>query len=998
MSRVATYHRTNPLLHYLLLLFASVGCYLLYLQFVVPKIEVTSTIKRPASNLDEYHQVELDNQHHKWFKDGDWELLPCSVLQTAHGKILFDDFKAEDTKTWLVYPFTMVLEREQEPGATKPAAPIVMRCETGARLHFSKPVTGTAGGSSFQLQAAQLEGMVELYRRSNAHSLNEDLRIETSNIQINQDQIFTIDDVVFRFGNNSGVGRNLTMRLNHDVSPNSLSNDISRINGITNLRLGLLSSMMLKPTRKPTNDPSDRLLSHDQSPIEIKSAGPFEFDFTSNLARFVDQVQIRKMDVNGDTLNCDELILQFAADNSKNVIQLDAATDQEFDLENIIAIGSPAILTARSQNAKISAKTLDYNLKTQLIKATDDRQVEILKDNDRFVSKSIEYLLTDDRRLGNLTASGAGQLTRQTEKGTFTANWANSLTIRPISQQQHLIQIDGRAQLQLDRQTQMNAELIQLNVWEIPVFDHNNRFVRWEYQPQKLEAKNRVHISSEKLIADSNYLNAVWPAKLQPFKRRQDPVSQVHQPPMQTYAHLTRTKRPNYQQEQAIPVMAQGNAINVSVNDKNGKTEITDLQISGNVIVKQPKATDPKVAEFEIHGDLLKMIPQGEKLFEVQVMSQTENPASIHSEKLVLHGQQVFLNQIKNSVWVSGHGNVKMNSLSQAGSSESNNEIDVNFSGGMIFDGKRIYFERDIRAKIKQQATGTTTITNASGTALSLTLDRRIDLKKLDNSNGEQPEIIDMAFRQHLPADKAKFKSVDKNFSQTQPVFIENYKQDSTGKIIEKLALQSPFAKMDRRTNELVARGPGSIQIYRPGSNGRGAVGFGFVGNANSTDALTYIHTNFDDKLVANSKSSEFKILGNLRSVYASVSDFQKRFNPDRLDQLPQGAVRLNCDRIDLIRSNNSLSPKPLSEFVASGNAHIHSETVDSKADRISYRDDTDELTVKGDNGKNIQVNFRRDSNSQWNRVSGPKIVYNVKDKSANGNISNASSVFERLP
>ncbi|MEM9411242.1 MAG: hypothetical protein AAGA30_09020 [Planctomycetota bacterium] len=274
---------TLPLTGYFSVLAMTIVSYLAYSFFVVPYIEVESIARRNTQIDDsEYEYLGQEVEHRRWFSEDDWETKPCAVLKTAHGKILFDDYKVEDPTTWLVYPFSMVLDRQQpsDPAAT-PLPPNILRCEKGAHLKFSQPIS-SLGGANFELRSARLEGNVELYRLPSVAGKEDGLRIETSNIQINDDQIITMDDVVFWFGRHQGIGRNLSMQLSHESQTSRIAADFSKIDGLKNLKLGHLSSMTLRPgDSHPSN--KSQLLNNDKAPVEITSNGFFEFDFANQI-------------------------------------------------------------------------------------------------------------------------------------------------------------------------------------------------------------------------------------------------------------------------------------------------------------------------------------------------------------------------------------------------------------------------------------------------------------------------------------------------------------------------------------------------------------------------------------------------------------------------------------------------------------------------------------------------------------------------------------------
>lgn len=1048
MSR-KTYVRKQPIAAYLMLLIATIGAYLAYQSYLVPMVEVAASVKRSDPvDLESYSPIEEDKSHYRWFKQQDWERESCSILHTAQGKILFQDFEREDEKTWIVFPFTLVMDREQETqeNARRSSPPLVLRCAKGARLKFDQPVSATGGSSNFRLENAQLEGNVEVFRKS-VGSDQDEMRIETSNVFINQDQIVTIEDVAFWFGNNQGIGRNLKLQLSHQANGNQISNDFSRINGVTSVRLGYLSSMQLQPTKKgrAASDQlaAGRMLSTDKTPVEITSAGPFQFDFATNLAQFEDQVQVRKLDAFGDSLKCDRLILQFKSDNKNQSVALDSATDNEFELVSMLAQGKPAVLESRSQNAEVIGSSLQYDLASQTVKVSDPQRVQVKKDGSHFLAASIEYKLTQDNKIGPLVAQGPGQLVRSDGTSQFRASWEDSLQLSRASDQQQVINLKGDVKVSLDKDSELSGSEVKLLIWEVPVFDQQRKFVSWSYQPGKLKALRNIRVTTDQLIADANTLEVNWPNNPhqvdppQPLPPQANPskvgrfesgrgatsrtvsyTAQAMPVTQRGVRQIVRVRKvPQGMPRQAPivppvpptqPLVARSEAIEVSLIDVDGKSELSDLQLLGNVLVTRKMADDPMRDEFEIRGDALRMIPQQEDLFHVQLQGSEEKNGRIKTDDLELVGRDLFLDQLKNVMWVKGQGQVRLKD--QTGRNAQSNRIatgnvagtgnsqikklNVSFLGGMIFDGKRLYFERGVVADVVQQEGLVQSKTLASGTALSINLDRALDFGDQRSVGGDRepsqskqdPKIVEFIMRQSLPPEKSRFKQVAFNAQPPQLVEIRHSKLGSNGEVLERLVLRSPHASMNESKKELTARGPGFVQIHRKGrGDGKGSGGFGFLGGGSqpNSNQYTFIHVNFENQLITNTANSKISINGNLRSMFANVANPDQKFNPDVADNLPVGAVRLHCEQIDVSESKSPFSSKAVNQFLAFGNAHIQSDNFDSVADRISYRDDTDELTVESTSGKNVALKVRRDEKSSWQQVVGSEIIYRTRDKTA---------------
>ena len=360
------------------------------------------------------------------------------------------------------------------------------------------------------MESALLEGDVELYRLASAENSQDGLRIETSNVQITDEQILTIDDVAFWIGPNHGIGRNMKIHLTNSSGESAVTRDFSGIDGIKHLQLGFLSSLQIQPPKKEGQVDQDKLLANDTAPIEIQSSGPFEFDMETHRALFTEKVRVKKLDGKGDALFCDKLEMQFKAIDGSKSLKLDAASDVEFELQSITASGSPAIFQATSRDARIQAQQLSYVVPQQIVRAQGADPVDVRQGSSRFVASSIEYQLTDDNSIGPLVASGPGILIRSEKDQSFRATWQDELTVRRISNQQQLVEMNGGAKIKLDRQTSIESDEMRFHVWQVPVTNSDNVVVDWSYQPGQLNANGNVRIQSEEMQGDTLKLVANW--------------------------------------------------------------------------------------------------------------------------------------------------------------------------------------------------------------------------------------------------------------------------------------------------------------------------------------------------------------------------------------------------------------------------------------------------------------------------------------------------------
>ena len=1005
----ANYRRTRPWAAYLLLLTLSIGGYYLYAHSVVPLIEPATVARRAPVNTAGYQDLQGDNEHHIWFSENDWERRPCAVLLTTQGKILFDDCEAIDPKTWVVKPFSMVLHRASDAESQQPQPPIVLRCQDGATLRLEQPVSAFSK-SNVQLKTAVLEGDVQLYRRKSVGSLADDLRIETSNVHIDNQSVSTIDDVAFWFGDNHGIGRQLDITLSRESGGGQ--EGFTAINGISNLRMGLLSTMQLNPQQTTTGAKSDRLLSTDKSPIQINTRGAFEFDFQANIARFRDQISVRKLDNDNDELRCDELLLKFKSQPGQSTIQLSAASDNEYELQSIVAKGSPVVLNAASQNATINCELLKYDIAAQVVQVSDSKGVSIRRADTLIEAQSLQYQLTDDDRLGQLSAVGPGKLTKQSPEESLAATWTQSLTLQRQNEDKHLLQILGNVSIDMGDGTQMSADRFDMSLWEVAATDSAGKFDGWAYQVENLKAKNQVRIVSEKLIADAKELIATWPENPRPVQRTRQPRTPAASQKTVSPAGMTSPARktiipvnpnarrfnfkpdntwqqvPAGQQPVSTELVATGDLIEVIVTEDNDEPQISDLTISGNVVVQKPSSLQADHAELTVTGDSLHLLPQPDQQYRIQV-SGTQRLARIQTDQFHVDGKEVFLDQTENRMWINGQGQVILNGANDRpaiANLQQPDNLKISFAGGMIFDGQNIYFEYGILADIQQSKVDSVSQIRATGNALKITLDEKIDFNAQQNKqNRPKPKIQELIFRGAPPKGQARFQFAGFNANAQNIVYLENEKRGIDGKLEEKLKLNSPHVTLSRRVDKLTALGPGDVEIYRKGSASKGS-GLGFISEPTNTNAITYVHMLFSQDLTTGIESKNLAVRGSIRSLYAKVDSFDASFDPVSPINKPAGAVQLFCNRVDLIQSKNPLAPGPRSEFIATGSAHIIADDFATKADKINYRDDTSELVVEGLPGRNVQIKLRDSPGSEFREFSGPRVTYNVKTKTAVAN------------
>jgi len=145
---------------------------------------------------------------------------------------------------------------------------------------------------------------------------------------------------------------------------------------------------------------------------------------------------------------------------------------------------------------------------------------------------------------------------------------------------------------------------------------------------------------------------------------------------------------------------------NNSTGDGPNTTELMDLKVNGNCVVHQHPSRDSKEKPLRISGDELRIVPQGKEIYRMLVAGNENSLAMVDAQGLQLSGDAIHLDQESNKMWVDGGGEMKVRQQEKSKPTTVNRQqdqafaptgdIDLQWAGGMVFDGAKIYFERNV--------------------------------------------------------------------------------------------------------------------------------------------------------------------------------------------------------------------------------------------------------------------------------------------------------------
>ncbi len=546
--------------HHSVRYFASLAvailCYFAYLLLIVPYVEGEPSLVRSNREIHAGH-ADPKQDILNLFPPNAWELQPCNVLETQQGKLLFQNHKRLEDGRVEITPLTLVIG-----SGSADEQPFVIQAEEGAILEFDKPFS-FAGGIG-NIEQGILQGRVRIYRLSSDLLRDDSIEIETYNVQLSTERIFTLSDVAFRMGASHGRGRKLSV----DLHQKSLVGEKPQF-PVKKLELAEVDYVHID--REPTQprDMFDPLNASHQgifrtsesetgprssalglagsqssqfSSIDITCASGFQLDLENLVASFKDDVRV--FDGTGSNqLTCDQLWIYFVANTSNKTnpsegpspstarTSLTAAqssppqegvdhgtdsTSQSLVMQKIVALGRPAQMLAHDRDAFAEAEHLQIDLDQNRVLLRGQRPVRLHSELQQMVARELDYVIQQDNSLGETIAQGPGYLvqkqthsvlpdgTTKVEKRGFECRWQGRMTIRP-DQKMKLIEFASKAQMLIDDESTLEGDQIKFWIWEIATASNPDQPASWDASDLPGTAENKTfRYEPHRLVANGN--------------------------------------------------------------------------------------------------------------------------------------------------------------------------------------------------------------------------------------------------------------------------------------------------------------------------------------------------------------------------------------------------------------------------------------------------------------------------------------------------------------
>ncbi|MGD0519135.1 MAG: hypothetical protein ABSA26_16490, partial [Thermoguttaceae bacterium] len=805
--------------------------YLLYARVAVPLIEPSiagSSGTIAGGNPSETGEDQRIALLEKIFPPGALDLKKTKVLENDQVMLLLENYKTLDDGRVKLEPCTMVFlyDGPAEDEAQRLRQSIILQAPEGAILKFDEPIDLTRLKIS-RLVGGSLLGKITISSQGKSPGPEDDLLIHTSEVQLNEHEVWTRNQVEFTWGKNSGSGRDMHIKLLADPSKIGKDRNAPKVTGIELFEMRHIKGVHIEsppsapaatsPTHKQTNG---FLSSTDVSnqPVDITCEGPFTFNVVKRVATFADNVLVSRVNPNGpsDQIQSELLSIYFAArDNSKP----DSDNLSNLEPERIEALGNPVLINAPMKNLIGRGERLEYNKKTNLMSLDGGPDVFLRYETNEIHAPSLQYQSLEQNSLGRAAAQGPGWLIGQFDgnpESRIEARWNDKLHIEPKDQYQ-VISFTGGAVLNFPGFGTLGAKEIFFWLKQTP---------SGSPRPEYMKAQNQVTINSTRLTAALEQQLEVW---FEEKDTSHSPSSQSSTSPAnqgqaasgnQSPAALVRPDA----SRQHFKISGGKLQARMKLNDQQIE-DIVDLVIQDGVRLEETQTSAPDEHPIFIQGDRL----HGTNLFSQNtVVKVTGRPAHCEARGLGLTGSNINLNRGINRLWIEGpgrmdfplSGNMFGQSLAAGHAKAMSGTLLIDWQKGMDFDGSTAKFEESVSASTPQFHLQTS--------ILEVKLKRPISFSDPKLQDQDQNEV--------------------ENLSCWGGVFLENHLLDDRGQPTSYDRMQAADLAINLQNGALSAGGPGWLNrvFLKSFDRKQNQLGAGLLGGRPAAPAVNNVAPNPD--------------------------------------------------------------------------------------------------------------------------------------------------------
>jgi len=844
---------------------------LLAAPFIEPPLVVPSIGTITASEKSD--SIETTHKYREllaaYFPPGHWTLTqPPITAENGHAMIIIDEFNPRDDGQVRVKKCAILFfPRGRVGGEPPPSDAVVLEAPHGAVLQMDKSLRRGIG-SLGRLQWGKLTGEITVRSDMGEPGPQDDLWLRTRDLNINEDLIRTGNLVEMQLGPHWGSGRELEIRLvavergRSDQQGPSIGR-IDSLEIIKDVQAQLLPGRLsLGPKNQTATETAVA------PPVQITSGGKFRFDFSSQVASFFDQVQLRQVHQQGqlDELRCNELFIYFATQVSPPATNSPLGKLSPGLIEAKGTNSLPVVLNAQSQQA--TARCQRMRIEPGPRRVTFDRGHEVILtyQGNEIHARQIQYEAppkNSDQQVGNLLAAGNGWLraldSDKPGAKPFEVRWLENMRLRRINGQP-VLTLNGRPLLDMVGLGRLWADHLDLYLREDATDTSEADLLPGDIVPERLVAGGQIAIDSAQLRGQVRQLEV----RFDYASDLDSPDSLQLVPPDGSNSRTGQVRLGQRIVGGTRTYDISGETLQMVVTVRDKQPEVTSIDVDGRVVFSESPVTEmiggaAAKQPLTVKADHLQIRNADSPSAEIALKGR---PATITADGMLIRTEELQINRGNSRAWVNAPGEIEMLIDRDLNGKQlaSPQPMTIRWQRGMELKQNRITFTGNVQVLTGEGSLDTQQLLVELSAPVQFdgaANQRRIEIARLECSGG-----------------------VNAVFSQRDALGLAS---------VQTIKLEESF-RVNLQTGEIDGRGPGWLESVHLSSgdnplsdmasnNGRGRLASARP-QSQQAQRLRFLGVQFVRGVRGNLNSRQgrrIEVYGNVEAVYGPVDAWEQR-------------------------------------------------------------------------------------------------------------------------
>lgn len=733
------------------------------------------------------------------------------------------------------------------------------------------------------------------------------------------ERLWSDHEIHFEYAENQGNADKMQI----DLIPQTGSprDDRPHIFGMKNLQLSRNVEMKLQ-------------LEEKDKPLEltVKCSGSFVYDVLQQRAVYTDNVAAFRQTgpTEFDWIECDRLSVQFASPDDGRPVQslpdegqpeLYQKLHPRLKFQWLQADAQPSDngseipivrLCSTEHQLECKATTLWYQGDQRQVRLTHPEGVLILQARQPILQcPDVTFTMGEGERLKSAVCRGTGWVVYRdpkTQEIAFAADWRTQLQhgSDPVSGLD-LIELQDTASFrQPQEESALGAELIR--VWLRPAIEKDastpvdsSLFTNVkQVELERMEAHDNVVLVSPQVEARGKQL-LVWldhDAALSDSEEVMTASNEVVQPDANTEPAEEPTEE---------PIDARAETIRVRLRPRVGQSpDVADVWTEGRVVLNQPQGDTAKT--FSVIADSAHVENRGP---DEQILHLYGTPAIVRNGQTQLEAGEMHLNRADNQFNIQGRGAIQfpMTTDLEGRKLKEPALLHVSWKDRMSFDGQLATFRGDATALLEDRRINCTT--------LEVTLSERINFSN-PPEDLHAIQLKSVTCRDHVELLSLLYEA---------------------NKLIEKQSASVWELHLNRLTGEMLAQGPGVMEMWRRGEGPRTNLIASQSARPNAPTQLDaadwqYTRVKFDGRMEGHMEHQYAIFRERVEILHGAVKLPNQTLSRD---QLPKEGGFMSCAELQVKQVSIPGRSRKAIQIKGDGNAWLEGHEFAASADQIVY-------------------------------------------------------------